>query len=592
MTELSARKHAVPRCDVVVVNYNAGDFLTRCIESVLSSSLPVSLIVVDNASGDNSIEYIRKLEAGPHQFEIIENPENLGFSKAVNLGAKQGCSPYVLLLNPDCEIYPHTIANLISEAETCDDFGILGALVFNEDGTEQRGCRRLEPTFVRSVVTALRLGKYFQSVNLQHENLPEGVQSLDAVSGSVMLIDRPVFESLGGLDEGYFLHVEDLDICRQVRECGKKVYFTPNVSVFHHHGASSHGVPYKTEWHKHQGMLRYQKKFQKPHQSVIRSLLTRGVIYLNLALSILRQHLVRRRKSDRVVQKLIEHAKPIVVTGASSDLGLAVLRQLDETTPVIALSRGQKFPHRTGGERWFNWSYFEKVPLADFPGVQTWLSLSPVWTAPELAKVLERFGGIERVVALSSTSILGKADTANRKEQDVVSRLVKGEKQLLEWGEQASSDVTICRASMVYGGENNQNIAFVKRFIRWFRFFPMISKGAGMRQPVHINDLAGAVKSVLEKRRLPQHTYALAGGEQLSYRSMIEYVFVAEQRKIRFWTIPQDLFMRLVDILSWIPGLGFLNREMITRMEQNMVYDIEPARRDFEYSPGMFRPDE
>ena len=183
MIDIPSGSESAPRCDIVVVNYNAGDFLLRCVESVLRSDVPVSLTVVDNASSDDSIEKIRGLAAGEHRYQIFQNSENLGFSRAVNQGARRGTSPYVFLLNPDCEIHPHSIRKLLAETKMCKDFGILGALVFNEDGTEQRGCRRLEPTYTRSVVTPLRLGNYFHSVILQHEPLPDGIQSIDEVSG-------------------------------------------------------------------------------------------------------------------------------------------------------------------------------------------------------------------------------------------------------------------------------------------------------------------------------------------------------------------------------------------------------------------------
>ena len=112
-----------------------------------------------------------------------------------------------------------------------------------------------------------------------------------------------------------------------------------------------------------------------------------------------------------------------------------------------------------------------------------------------------------------------------------------------------------------------------------------------MRQPVHVDDLAEAVARLQASPSLPQQVYVLAGGEQLTYRRMIEHVFHSQRRKVRFWIIPEGLFKFAVATLSWLPGLRFLNSEMITRMEQDLVYDIEPARRDFAYSPGMFRPD-
>ncbi len=578
-------------CDVVVVNYNGGDFLQRCVESVYSSDLAVSLKIVDNASVDDSLSKVEALTPGVHHCEIIRNTDNLGFSKAVNLGAKAGEAAYVLLLNPDCEIHPHTIRNLLTEAAQHDDLGIMGALVFNEDGTEQRGCRRLEPTFTRSMVTALRLGKYFKSVNLQHQSLPAEAISLDAVSGSAMLIKREVFEALGGMDEGYFLHVEDLDICRRVREFGKKVYFTPNVSLFHHHGASSHAVPYRTEWHKHQGMLRYHSKFQMPNQSWLRSTLTQGVIYMNFALSILRKQL-SRFKVDKamVVTRLISDQAPLLITGASSDLGQAVLQNIQPGQAVIAVSRGNKFPDKIGEEIWFSWTFFEKAPAQDFIGAAAWLALSPVWSASEMAKTLQRFAPLERVIAMSSTSIMGKSQTADSREQNVVQKLIQGEQSLQQWAEAQGSVLTICRASMVYGGAHNQNIAFMQRFMKWLRFFPMISAGQGLRQPVHVEDLAMAVGQLRERTDLPEHVYVLAGGERISYREMVERVFRAQGQTPRIWVMPKGLFMGLARMVSWLPGLHFINPEMVVRMENDMVYDIDPAQRDFGYSPGKFRP--
>ncbi len=588
MTEILNQTAA---CDVVVVNYNGGDFLKRCAESVFSSNTPLALIIVDNASVDDSLASLSSLSRGGHHCEIIENSENLGFSKAVNLGANAGSSPYVLLLNPDCEIHPHTVSNLIHEAEKYDDLGIMGALVFNEDGTEQRGCRRLEPTFTRSMVTALRLGRYFKSVNLQNEPLPAEAMSLDAVSGSAMLIKRDVFEALGGMDEGYFLHVEDLDICRRVREFGKKVYFTPKVSLFHHHGASSHAVPYSTEWHKHQGMLRYHSKFQQANQSWIRAALTRAVIYMNFGLTIVRKQLSRRGGHESPgVNRLICKQPPLLITGARSDLGQAVLRKLEPGRAVIAVSRGSDFPTSIGNEIWFSWAFFEKAPLEDFIGADCWLALSPVWSAPEMAKTLSRFKPLRRIIAMSSTSIIGKSQTEDRQEQGVVQQLLAGEQALSEWAEDEHCDLSICRASMVYGGEHNQNIAFMQRFMKWMRFFPMISAGQGLRQPVHIDDLAVALNQLKLRSDLPQKTYVLAGGEPLRYREMVERVFKAQNQKARIWVMPRSLFMGLARLFSWLPGLKFINPEMVARMEKDMIYDIRPAQRDFDYSPGKFRP--
>lgn len=580
-----------PVCDIITINYNAGAYLTRCVKSVYASDVNVNLIIVDNDSDDDSIAQINTIDAGGHALEIVLNSDNKGFATAVNIGAANATSDYIMLLNPDCEIHPHTVRKLIDEASQIDDLGVMGALVFNEDGTEQRGCRRLEPTFVRSMVTALRLGKYFQSVNLQFEDLPGAPISLDAVSGAAMLIKRETFDAINGMDEDYFLHVEDLDFCRRVREAGKKVYFTPNVSIFHHHGASSHAVPVHTEWHKHQGMLRYHAKFQQAHQNWLRSTLTRGVIYLNFALSVFRKWLSKNNQlTEPFIQSLVNSKPwPLIITGASSDLGLAILEK-NQHQRVVAVSRQSNNLPQIGQEVWLHWSFFEKVPQDDFRGAEKWLAVSPIWSAPAMAKTLLRFSKLMRIVAVSSTSVVAKAGSTNFKEQAVVKALQKGEQSLLTFGEQADLDITIARASMVYGGRNNQNIAFIKKLIKLFRFFPMISTGNGLRQPVHVDDLTQGLLAALTHNKLKQQIYTLAGGEQLSYREMIKRIFSSIGKTANLKVVPHVILLRLADMMSYIPGLTFINREMITRMEDDMVYDIKPAQQDLQYSPMKFRP--
>lgn len=576
-------------CDVVVVNYNAGSFLTRCVRSILASDIPLRLIIVDNASRDTSLQSIENLALGQHDLIICKNTKNYGFSKAVNIGAKQCKTPYLMLLNPDCEIHPHTIRGLIEQTKALNDWGVLGALVFNEDGTEQRGCRRLEPTFKRSVVTALRLGKRFQSVNCHQTPLPFETICIDAVSGSAMLIERATFDRIGGMDEGYFLHVEDLDYCRRVREAGKKIYFTPHVSLFHHHGASSHDVPVQTEWYKHQGMLRYQSKFQRPHQNALRSWLTRGVIYMHLVLAMVRKKLNQSKIEQQEIKSLLlGNRKPLLILGARSELGESVLRTISVNKTVIAVTRSHKPPSSKRNQIWLHEQYFNKVPLDDFNGVDTILALSPIWTTASYVKKMQRFSPIKRIIAFSSTSIMAKQDSQNTDEQKVVSQLKKGEHDVLSFSEQGAN-VTVCRSSMIYGGKENQNIGFIDRIIKRFSFI-MIPSGNGLRQPSHVEDLTKAIGNLLDKQDLPQNIYILAGGEKIQYHAMVERIFKVNHKSPRIFILPKQWVLGLVTLISWLPKYRFLNREMVHRLDQDMAYDITPAQQDFNYSPGKFRP--
>ena len=248
---------------VVIVNYNSGRFLEACVDSVCRSDRSLEIIVVDNASTDGSTDFLDNLRSGGMSLQVIRNERNCGFSAAINCGV--GCSKLenILLLNPDCLVFPHTIRLLCEAMDEDASAGIVGGLVFNLNGSEQRGCRRREPTLIRS------LGKAFQhhpfavelnQVDMTDEPLPEQRICVDAVSGSFLMIRRTTFADVGGMDEDFFLHFEDLDLCRRVRDVGWKVVFDPKISIFHYRGGSSEYSGHRVSWEKHRSMRRYQSK--------------------------------------------------------------------------------------------------------------------------------------------------------------------------------------------------------------------------------------------------------------------------------------------------------------------------------------------
>ena len=244
---------------VVIVNYNSGRFLEVCVNSVRRSDCSLEIIIVDNASTDGSADFLGNLTASDVSLQVIRNEENRGFSAAINRGVRDSKSENILLLNPDCLVLPHTIRSLCAVFDADASAGIVGGLVFNFDGSEQRGCRRREPTLARS------LGKVFQShlfaaelnqVDMTDEPLPEKRICVDAVSGSFLMIRRTTFADVGGMDEDFFLHFEDLDLCRRVRDVGWKVVFVPDISIFHYRGGSSEHSGHRVSWEKHRSMRR------------------------------------------------------------------------------------------------------------------------------------------------------------------------------------------------------------------------------------------------------------------------------------------------------------------------------------------------
>jgi GT2 family glycosyltransferase len=268
----------------VVVNFNGGPLLARGVESILSSPRVGEIFVVDNGSSDGSLAAIRCLAERDQRLRLIENQRNLGFAVANNLGLRRGVGEYCLLVNPDCIIEPDAVELLVSVMAADPSIGMAGCMIRNPDGGEQRGARRRVPTPWRSLVDILHLNALFpgnprfRGIDMQGEPLGDGPVEVEALSGALMLVRRSALNDVGTLDEGYFLHCEDLDWCMRFRQKGWKIVFVPTVSVVHDQGTCSRSRPIFVEWHKHRGMMRfYRKFFRTQHPSALMGLVAVGV---------------------------------------------------------------------------------------------------------------------------------------------------------------------------------------------------------------------------------------------------------------------------------------------------------------------------
>jgi GT2 family glycosyltransferase len=249
-----------PDISAVIVNFNAGQWLGRAVRALLDSSTPVQLMVVDNDSSDDSLDGIAKpLEEG--RLRLIRNATNRGYASASNQVLAHAQAEYYLLLNPDCEVDTDTIGHLCQSLLDHPEAAIAGALVLDADGREQRACRRREPTPARSLVTMLGLESWLpdSGVNVRGP-LPQTSTMVDAVSGALLLVRGSAFRHLGGFDEAYFLHCEDLDLFHRIREAGWKVLFEPAARAHHAKGVSQKSAPLASERHKHAGMVRYYRR--------------------------------------------------------------------------------------------------------------------------------------------------------------------------------------------------------------------------------------------------------------------------------------------------------------------------------------------
>jgi GT2 family glycosyltransferase len=254
------------RVSMVTVNYNAGDHLERCIESALFQVDEV--IVVDNASTDESIDLCENKFRVNERVLIVKNKQNIGFAAACNIGYSKSSCGVVIFLNPDSRLLEGAVRLMYETLFSSDHVGMVGGLLLNLDGSEQGGARRAIPTPWRSFVRAFGLQRFqerwprvFYDFHLHKQPLPVHAIEVEAVSGACMMVKNKAVSDVGLWDERYFLHCEDLDWCMRFRQKGWKILFEPNAKIEHIGGACGAGRPLFVEWHKHKGMMRFYRKF-------------------------------------------------------------------------------------------------------------------------------------------------------------------------------------------------------------------------------------------------------------------------------------------------------------------------------------------
>ena len=252
---------------VIIVNFNSGACLHKCVQSILGATRAVEVFVMDNGSQDNSLSLLRRAVGDDPRVCIVENGANLGFARANNAALPLTTADHILFLNPDCVLQPDTLERMLAIMASHPEVGMSGCLIRNTDGSEQTGCRRNTPTPFRSLMQVLNLSGWFNrhsqhgALNLAGQQIPDHPVPVEAISGAFMLVRREALEQVGPMDEHYFLHCEDLDWCMRFRMAGWQILFVPDVEILHDKGACSAGRPVRIEWHKHRGMIRFYRKF-------------------------------------------------------------------------------------------------------------------------------------------------------------------------------------------------------------------------------------------------------------------------------------------------------------------------------------------
>lgn len=227
---------------IIIVNYNVKYFLEQALHSLRKSTREIStqFIVIDNASDDGSVEFLR--ENFPW-VDVIANRENLGFSKANNQGLIRAEGGYILVVNPDTVVGEDTIKILLDFMDVHPDVGAIGPKLIDRGGKFELNSRRGFPTpfaafcKISGLAQIFPRSRLFARYNLTYLD-PDTSSEVDALTGAFILIRREVYQQVGGFDEDFFMYGEDLDWCYRIKNAGWKIYYLPDARVIHYGGES------------------------------------------------------------------------------------------------------------------------------------------------------------------------------------------------------------------------------------------------------------------------------------------------------------------------------------------------------------------
>lgn len=263
--------------NVIIVNWNAGETLHTCLQSVFNSTLDKSryhVFVVDNNSIDNSIDLISGLSTN---LTIIVNKVNIGFGGACNMVLEDYPSEFVLLLNPDVIINRDTLSDCLAFIEQNPDIDVLGVKNFNLEGKVATSCARF-PSTCRLVNDILGLSKIapklFKPGTIMTDWDHLDSRDVDHVIGAYMMARYSILKEVEFFDKDYFLYLEDLDLTKKIKKAGGRIYYNSEISIIHEGGGTTKRIRAISLYYSLQSRIIYSRKHFKPLSTALFILLS------------------------------------------------------------------------------------------------------------------------------------------------------------------------------------------------------------------------------------------------------------------------------------------------------------------------------
>ena len=282
--------------------------------------------------------------------------------------------------------------------------------------------------------------------------------------------------------------------------------------------------------------------------------------------------------------------KPLaIVVGVSSQLGGSVTRSLEAAGyAVCGLSRR---PHPEASIPMYRYDEIRGTAEPSLPkDIAVVISLAPLPAISRLLSLFDQCPRLRRVIAFGTTGIYTKADSSSPEEREFVTAQLRGEKALATWSGARGVSWTLFRPTMIYGLDEDRNVAFIRTIFRRFHCFPMPLGARGVRQPVHADDLGRACSQALSLAGTGNRAYNLGGGEVLFYEDMVRRIRLADGHHPVVVPVPRFIYYLLIHLARRFMGQTHLHTEMVDRMYADLVTDNSAAEADFGYAPRPFQP--
>ena len=281
------------------------------------------------------------------------------------------------------------------------------------------------------------------------------------------------------------------------------------------------------------------------------------------------------------------NGRQVILLGATGQIGIfAIPRLLAAGFEVMAVSRRSKprwYPE-FGNVRWVRLDALHSGVVAQ---ADLLVSAGPITVA---TRIVEQCAHLERAVIFSTSSVFSKLESHDRKEKKSMQKIVMDEARLSAACESHGITLSLYRPTLIYGCGVDGNVSWLARWIRKFGIMPIAGQAEGLRQPVHADDLAQAAVATLASESPLALDVPLCGGTTLSFREMVEKIFVALDRPLRIVSLPGGLFTTLTYIGRLHPKLRGVRPEMIRREAADLVFDDTTPREVLGYKPRPFAP--